>query len=249
MSKMQLLDPIGVGCKLILLQFSEPGTRLRISDHVLFLDPPNIGDSLIWRRWNGASRDDVRLLFASIVRFVELYLVINEHDKEIKDTKIKSNSVDSNDSTEEIPICTDLSENFTLHQKNYSANCSENLKKLAQYMTTGIPLLEDVYGLTCAGLTLQYYINLLNSGIDGTYSKKLLPKSSQDVINRNLIQPEKLKAIWKDEDIVRITEMFNNCFATRESTNKIMLEGYITNIITILRAKDDEFRQIVGGAF
>lgn len=238
MSKMQLLDPIGVGCKLILLQFSESGTRLRIRDHVLELVPPDYGESLLWRRWNGDSREDMCLLFASIVRFVELYLVhkpksneiFNEHDDNMSDHGIEFDCNKTVDS-----LTTD--------------DCSSHLKKLASYIITGIPHLEEVYGLSCAGLTLQYYINLLCDGIDGTYSKKRLPTYAQDVTNQNLIQPEKLRGIWKSEDIKRITELFDNCFSTRESTNKIMLNGYITSITTILSAKDVEFRRIVGGAF
>lgn len=222
MSKMQLLDPIGVGCKLILLQFSEPYTRLRIRDHVLELVHPDYGESLLWRRWNGDSREDMCLLFASIVRFVELYLIDKQKYEEMVD----------DDET----------------NPNYSLDCAEHLKKLACYMITGIPHLEEVYGLSCAGLTLQYYINILSDGIEGTYSRKKLPRYAQDVTNQNLIQPDKLKGIWKSEDIRRITDLFDNCFATRD-TNKIMLDGYITSIKSILSAKDLEFRRIVGGAF
>lgn len=224
MSKMQLLDPIGVGCKLILLQFSETGTRLRIKNHVIELIPPNYVESTIWRRWNGESREDMCFLFAPIVRFVELYLVNdkNDDDKEF-DCDKTIDSFDNEDS-------------------------STFLKKLANYIITGIPCLEEVYGLSCAGLTLQYYINLLTEGIEGTYSKKQLPYYAQNVTNKNLFQPEKIKGIWKSEDIRRITELFDNCFSTKES-NKIMLDGYITNIKSILSAKDEEFRKIICGAF
>lgn len=229
---MQLLDPIGVGCKLILLQFSERGTKLRIRDHVLELISPNIGESLLWRRWNGDSREDMSLLFASIVRFVELYLI----------TTPKSDETISS-------IGEDIEEDCAKSIDNLSkSNCSDHLKKLAKYMMSGIPHLEEVYGLSCAGLTLQLYINLLRSGVDGSYTKEMLPSYAQDVTNQNLIQPEKLKGIWKSEDIMRITELFDNCFSTKDS-NKIMLNGYITNITTILNAKDTEFRKIVGGAF
>lgn len=232
--KMQLLCPIGVGCKLILLQFAEAGTRLRIRDHVLELIPPDLGESLLWRRWNGDSREDMCLLFTSIVRFVELYLV----NKQKSDEAFADNDVDNEQ---------DFDCNRTIDSLA-TDDTSASLKKLATYMIAGIPHLEEVYGLSCAGLTLQYYINLLRDGVKGTYSKKLLPTYAQDVTNQNLIQPEKLRSIWKSEDIRRITELFDNCFSTKES-NKIMLNGYITNITTILSAKDLEFRQIVGGAF
>ena len=245
---MQLLDPIGVGCKLILLQFLPIGTRLRIVDHVLLLDQPNIAESLLWRKINGSSREDMSLVFTSIVRFVELYLLkenkitknkISSENAQSENTQLKSKHKESFDD-----IFYDVSD----IPKKYSDKCYDNLKQLAKYITTGIAILEDIYGITCAGLTLQYYINLLNSGIDGTYTKQLLPKSAQNITNENLIQPEKLKAIWKDEDIIRVTELFDNCFATRDSS-PIMLEGYVTSITTILKAKDIEFRNIVGGAF
>lgn len=233
--KMQLLDPIGVMCKLILLQFSPVGTRLRIKDHVVELIFPDIGESLVWRRWNGDSREDMCLLFTSIVRFVELYLVRKQRKS---DDTLQHNETDS-DEFECTKTIDSLSEDDT----------SASLKKLAQYTITGIPHLEEVYGLSCAGLTLQYYINLLRDGVNETYSKERLPSYAQDVTNQNLIQPEKLRGIWKSGDIKRITELFDNCFATQNESNVILLNGYITNITTILSAKDLQFKEIVGGAF
>ncbi len=233
--KMQLLDPIGVCCKLILLYFLPSGTRLRIRNHIVELTQPNVAESLIWRNWNGDSREDVCLLFTSIVRFIELYLVNNQ----------KSNEISGENNIEEQEFdCNKTSDGLA------TENILVNLKKLANYMAMGIPRLEEVYGLTCAGLTLQYYINLLNAGVNETYSKKLLPTYAQDIINQNLIQPDKLRGIWNSEDIWRITNLFDNCFSTKDTEkNKIMLNGYITNIKTILSAKDEEFQQIVGGAF
>jgi hypothetical protein len=169
------------------------------------------------------------------VRFVELYLL----------PKQKSNETFADD---DVGDEQDFDCNKTIDSLA-TDDTSASLKKLAKYMASGIPCLEEVYGLTCAGLTLQYYIVMLRCGIKGTYDKEdLLPSYAQDVINQNLIQPEKLRGIWKSEDIRRITELFDNCFSTKDS-NKIMLNGYITNITTILSAKDQEFQQIVGGAF
>lgn len=227
-SKMQLLDPIGVCCKLILLFFLPAGTRLRIRNHVVELISPDWGESLVWRKWNGDSREDMCLLFTSIVRFVELYLVNGQKSDEI----LSDNSE-----------CTD-SNNDNLSKED----ASESFKKLANYMIIGIPQLEEVYGLTCAGLTLQYYINLIDSGVNGTYDKKLLPTYAQNVINQNLIQPNKLRDIWKTDDIIRITKLFDDCFSTKKG-NHIMLNGYITNITSILSGKDKEFQKIVEGAF
>lgn len=236
MSKMQLLDPIGVSCKLILLQFYDEGTRLRIRENVLELIPPNIVESLLWRRWNGDSREDMSLLFASIVRFVELYLCSNS----------KSNSEESFQGEKEF----DTSDDITLHVTNCLINSDnkEYFKKMANYMVSGIPHLEKVYGLSCAGLTLQLYINLLSAGINGTYNKSMLPSYAKDITDQNLIQPEKLKDVWKSDDIKRMTELFDNCFAVRTS-NPIMLNGYLTSITAILNAKDEEFRRIVCSAF
>lgn len=227
MSKMQLLDPIGVACKLILLQFSESGTRLRIRDHVLELVKHDYVESFLWRNWNGESREDMCLLFASIVRFIELYLL-----------PIDKSTNEPNENENETEIEFDI---------QYD-DCSECFKKLASYMITGIPHLEEVYGISCAGLTLQYYINLLSDGINENYSKDKLPKYAQDLTNQNLIQPEKLREIWKSEDIRRITELFDNCFKTKDN-NKVMLKSYIVAIQCTLYAKDAEFRKIINEAF
>lgn len=248
MSKAQLLDPIGVMCKLILLQFTEVDTKLRIYDHVIYLTPVDVKENYVFRIWYKDSKEDMAILLAPIVRFIELYL-LQLHKNKSEDSSDSKKLSDISDDNMDDNLTYTTSKNEVVDNKTSTeeTNNKEYLIKLAKYTTTGIPHLMKLYDLLCAGLTLQLYINLINAGISGTYSKELLPVSARNISDNNLLHPDKLKNIWKYDDIKRITELFDNCFSTTE--NAIMRNGYITNIETILRAKDEEFRKIVNTAY
>jgi hypothetical protein len=80
-TKRQFLDPIGAGCRLILLYFAESGTKIRINNHTIELVPISLAESLVWRKLYGDSRDDMHVLFPLIVRFIELYLIDKKKDE------------------------------------------------------------------------------------------------------------------------------------------------------------------------
>lgn len=73
-SKRQFLDPIGAGCRFVLLKLGEPNTKIRIVDHTVQLIPNSILEPAL-RRWYGDSREDIFALYPVIVRFIELYLI------------------------------------------------------------------------------------------------------------------------------------------------------------------------------
>jgi hypothetical protein len=68
------LDPIGAGCRFVLLKLGEPNTKIRIVDHTVQLIPNSILEPAL-RRWYGDSREDIFALYPVIVRFIELYLI------------------------------------------------------------------------------------------------------------------------------------------------------------------------------
>jgi len=48
-NKSQFLDPIGAGCKFILLKLSDTNTKIRIIDHTVQLVSDNIWEKLVTR--------------------------------------------------------------------------------------------------------------------------------------------------------------------------------------------------------
>lgn len=78
-TKKQFLDPIGAGCKFILLKSFEPNTKLRIVDHTVQVVPDSIIEKMIYRPWvYKDSREDIAALYPVIVRFIELYLNVKK---------------------------------------------------------------------------------------------------------------------------------------------------------------------------
>jgi hypothetical protein len=258
--KRQILDPIGACCRLILLHFSEPGTKIRICDNLVQLVPNSYSEKLLYRPWcYGDSRDDMCLLLPTIIRFVELYAEdeknINKENKQ--DTILDLNDIEineeqntdsdeerfekngTNDSNDE----TDLLDDDTFHSNK---KCKKCLKSLASYIIDGISCLQKTYGDDNAALTLNLYSLLLKSAINGTYTSELLPDNMKNIMKNNILNTQKIQSIWKDETIIRLTELFENCFVAEKQNNIELLRGYKAAICMILNERDKQFQQIVG---
>lgn len=211
-SKKQFLDPICASCKLILLSFSDPNTKIRIADHTIKLTDDTYSEKLLFRPWIfHDSREDMAALYPMIVRFIELYLIEKN--------------------------------NHIAHSENkYTDKCYEYLKKLAEYMIVGMSKLIETYGISNATFTLQYYCNLLRSGIDGTYCQEMLPSKLRDFNSNNLLNSDKIKNLWKDDDIISVGELFEKCFNAYKEQNTQMLGAYGAAITAILESRDKDFR-------
>lgn len=241
MSKAQLLEPICVGCKLALLQFYDESIKLRISNNMINFTKNDITENYILRPYFRDSREDMALLFSSIVRFVELYLLEGQVVKRDSEESNESNESNLSDDNGEPDECDD---NITTNSIMYK-DCKDSLKNLANQFINGLMCLQNLYGNSCAGLTLQYYIVLLRAGISGSYNSKLLPEKSKDVTERNLLNTSKLKGLWKSTDIERMSQLFKDCESTKSENNTELLSGYIKSIETILKTKDEKFMKIV----
>lgn len=227
-SKKQFLDPIGTGCKLILLHFTDPDTKIRIIDHTIQLVPNNLAEKLLYRPLNGDSRNDIAVLYPVIIRFVELYLTeensssAEEHDKH----KHKSNK--QNDP-----------------KKIVDEKCHESLKKMAKYIIAGLSRLGATYGFDNAAIAIHYYSIILTSAVEGTYSNKMLPDHLKDLTHQNLLDTDKIKNIWKNETIIELIDLFEKCFDAYEHNNLELVNGFRAGIDTILALKDEAFKKIV----
>ena len=75
--KDQLLDPISTICRLILLNFKPPNTKIGIYDHALILQEPTMKQPFI-RYYYGDNRGNISILYFVIVRLIKWYI----NDKE-----------------------------------------------------------------------------------------------------------------------------------------------------------------------
>lgn len=252
-SKRQFLDPIGASCRLILLQFSAPRTKIRITDHTIQLVEDGYTERMFFRPWVFRdSREDMSALYPMIVRFIELYLnekksiTIDKFKKGLHVTDTTShvqqfNFLDVQENIDPVP----QSRSEQPEEIDYSDKCYEYLKKLAEYMIKGMSKLGDTYGLCNAAFTLQFYCNLLRAGIDGTYSQDLLPEKIKDFTAHNLLNSTKIKNLWSDSDIVGIGELFEKCFESHKNNNMQMIYAYGAAITAILDGRDEDFKNMM----
>lgn len=236
-SKRQFLDPIGAGCKLILLYFTDPNTKIRIDDHTIQLVADSLGERLLLRPWiYGDSRHDICVLYPVIVRFIELYLI---------EKKNKKNTMSDMNGLQLFNLGNDDEKNKQLDKLEYSDKCYECLEKMASYIILGISRLEETYGYDNAVFSLQFFSNLLRAGINGTYSSDLLPTHLKDSTTHNLLDITKIKGLWKDTDIIDITGLFEKCFEAYTNNDMYKINAFKAGIIEMLNMHDEQFKNII----
>ena len=123
--------------------------------------------------------------------------------------------------------------------------CHDALRKIAEYSLEGLHSLEETYGYDNAVFTLKYYENLLKSAIEGTYDQKMLPNHLKDFTSQNLLDITKIKHLWKDENIIHISKLFDDCFEALKNNQNEMVIGYKAAIELFLGSRDEEFKKII----
>ena len=253
-SKRQFLDPIGAGCRLILLYFSEPRTKIRIHDHAIQLVPETVYERAIWRKFvYQDSRSDLHVLYPMIVRFIELYLIERKHRSKtgtpMLAPSIPPKTLSVLDDSEGLFDQTDMtyikSPVVRSEPEGYSKSCYECLKKLAEYIICGLTELEKTYGYDNATFTCKYYSNLLRAGINETYNVDMLPADLKDLTAHNLLDVSKIKNLWKDSDIITLLGFFEKCFEAHRTGDNKAIDGNKAAIEALLNRADEEFRKIV----
>lgn len=317
-TKRQFLDPIGAGCRFVLLKSFEPNAKLRITEHTVQIVSDTIWEKLIYRPWvYKDSREDIAALYPVIVRFIELYLmekkpanyqinsmdqtnqqnqqnqntlvVDNKKQKEKQTPKqknkqkiennfdlfgieyddpesfnvddefnddsqiIEESDVEDNNDTKDndnlnknnsVEKNMEKSKNMVNNQDNSDVACYEALKTIAHYMIEGMEELQRTYEYGNAVFALQHYIDLLQSGINGTYSKKKLPKHLTDFTSQNFLDNSKIKGLWKDKEIIQLAKLLNLCFGDEEKTPTAM-KAYRAAIESMLNDRDNLFKQMI----
>jgi len=133
---------------------------------------------------------------------------------------------------------------------------SDEIRRLVHYARMAFIKLQKTYGNGNAVMTLQYFIILLKSGLDGTYTRNLLPQLYLDnnPENDTLLDYHKLKNSWKLDRLVRICDLYDKCFSLhdlpvesgssyRERDN--LIKSYLKSIESIIDEANNDFQNLI----
>jgi hypothetical protein len=119
------------------------------------------------------------------------------------------------------------------------------LKKMIKYTCSGLEHLQNTYKTGNVILTLQYYINLLSDGLNGTFEIRRLPTCLVDDIWIDSPLKVKIMNLWDYERLQRVCAMYDNCFKELQINNTEIIDGYLLAIEQLLNTYEHEFRCIV----
>lgn len=214
----QILEPIGACCKLILLNFKQDGTKIKICDHVIEIDEPSyllgiLPTQGISRTFNSFSREDTCILYSLILQYIEMNILPT-----LKTT-----------------------------ESEYQRRSSETYRDLiilAQYMCIGLKKLQETYDFDSITFSLQLFINMLTDAIENDFNtNKLPPKFNK--IDTDLFDTDKINEIWSEDEIRHLCQLFTDAFSFRSNGNEKMSEHLLTAVTAILSEKDKTFRELL----
>jgi len=231
-TKKQLLDPLGTICKLITLNFNVLNTKISIHNHILSIQQPAQYQYLI-RRLFGDGKENISELYYAIKRVIKWYLIPIQNQTAINEVN-ETNSED----------------NLTGEENWKAIAMSSEIRKISEYCCIALRKLQETYEYGNVVFALQFYINILEDGINGTYHDGRLP---QNIVEKeeNLIDYNKLRNFWDIKKFQRICLLYDDCFKIyidEEITiteKEIIINGYLKTIHSILEHTDNEFQMMI----
>lgn len=231
----QLLDPLGTLCKLITLNFYKVNTKISIHEHSLKVQEPDdyYFQSLL-RTYKNDNRENISELFHVVKRVIEWYLFDNTQSSDNEDLYSSSSQTSE-------------------HQNFMDIKQSEEIKKLAKYACFAFKKLQETYKYGNVYLAIQFYINSLNDGVAGTYTKSRMPNymNGDESENNNLLDYDKLKNFWSFDTLKRIVDIYDKCFEIKndnkmyDSDKERIISGYLKSSDAILNTVNEEFQKLL----
>lgn len=132
-------------------------------------------------------------------------------------------------------------------------NCSEDIIKITKYLCISLKKLQKTYEYGNVVLAIQFYINIIDDILNGTFNEGKLPTElyDNDVDDDTLLDYSKLKNFWDVQKLKRICESYDNCFQiindnnVNEENKKVMIDGYLSSINASLQIMDGEFQKLI----
>jgi hypothetical protein len=224
-TKRQLLDPIGSICHIVSLIFKPLNTKIGINNHAIIIQETHMFQWLD-RYWNGDNRENISLLYNIDIRVIEWYIIpLSSKYKNIKNT----------DMTED-------------ERKKFW----ECLEKMCKFLCVAFDKLQHTYYTgpipTNVVTTIQYYINLLNDSLNGSYTPDRLPKCLNEAENKNFLDYDKIKILWNGDKLKQICDLYEKCFEKLNSSDRTkddQISGYMQAVDKLLSIHDNQFRELI----
>ncbi len=234
--KTQLLDPLAVLCRLISLNFYESNTKISIQDHIITIHKPSKYQGIL-RMCNGDGRENISELYYAIIRLVKWYLISTKSSKKHTKKLARSQPKRSSDNLDQAMLISQ----------------STKFRKMIKYFCDALSKLQSTYNSGNVILALQYYINLLRDGLEGKYNIHILPLHivASDNEYENLLDYNKIKALWDVKTIERIWQLYDCCYSVVDDEDiddikrNAFIKGYLRSIDLILETTDKEFKKLI----
>jgi hypothetical protein len=230
-TKKQLLDPLGSMCHIVSLAFKPIGSKMGINNHAIIINENNYFQWLD-RYLNGDTRENIGLLFNIIVRIIEWYVIP------------LSKKYDHSLNVDFIQI-----ESFSPEDRDLMWKC---LEKMCRYMCMAFDRLQRTYFNenvpTNVILATQFFINLINDSLDGTYSRDKLPTCFFDTDIKTFLDYNKIKSLWNADRLQKICDLYEKCLKVYNSNDKTkdeQINSYMSAIDRLISIYDNEFRELL----
>jgi len=130
---------------------------------------------------------------------------------------------------------------------------SDELKRLIKYVCNALRKLQETYEYGNVILSIQFYINILEDAINGTYNDNKLPKYiiEKEKEYESLIDYSKLKNFWDYKKLKRICDLYDHCFNVYNDEGMLiaekeaLLNGYLKSIHAVLDIADNDFQKLL----
>jgi len=226
----QPIDPICAMCRIISLNFKGVNTRISVNDHSINIQDP-AGVQKWLRFYYGESRESIFELFNLVTHLIAWFLVPVK--REITTTE------DDDLVPEQIIINPPV--------KKANEKFVADLKKMIPFMCRGLERLQDTYKTGSIVLTLQYYINLLQDGMNGKFDiNTSLPKCLLEDLWLDMNLKNKVVSMWDYNKIHVMCELYENCFRVYSENppdRDEIIDGYLSSIDKILTIYEKNFKQ------
>lgn len=230
-SKKQPIDPICALCRIIMLNFKDLKTKIGINGHSISIQEPTSMQSIM-RLYYGDNREDVFELFYLIVHIIAWFVAPINAPKEPTDALMILTS--STTEMKPMGISKKIDERFV-----------GELKKMIGYMCTGLSRLQDTYKNGNVVLAIQYYVNLLNDGLEGKFSLGRIPGCLTEDLDIDTSMKTKIVGMWNYDRLHVVCDLYDNCFMElKKNANKKtdIISGYLLSIDSILCVYEKEFK-------
>ena len=240
LNKKQLLDPIGSLCRLVAITFKPLNTKIGISDHAIVIQESNYFQWLD-RYLNGDNRENISLFYHIVIRIIDWYILPLSNKYTNDDNNNDDNNNDDNNNNK---LTKEEIEDKKIFWKCLEVMCKFLCKAFEKLQTTYYtgPIPTNVV------TTIQFYINILNDSLDGSFTSNRIPKCIIDAENKNFLDYDKIKVLWNGNKLKQICDLYEKCFEklySDDRTKDIQIQSYLSAINILLDLHDNQFRELI----